>query len=71
MAERYFTISQVGEIEANEFNLNMPRYVDTFRPAPDIDLADAIRDFACVLERKQELRATLTQALASLNRNNT
>jgi type I restriction enzyme M protein len=27
------------EIEENEFNLNIPRYVDTFEPEPEIDVA--------------------------------
>jgi type I restriction enzyme M protein len=27
------------EIEENEFNLNIPRYVDTFEPEPEIDIA--------------------------------
>ncbi len=31
------------EIEDNEFNLNIPRYVDTFEPEPIIDVADALR----------------------------
>jgi type I restriction enzyme M protein len=26
------------EVEENEFNLNIPRYVDTFEPEPDVDL---------------------------------
>ena len=26
------------EIEANDYNLNIPRYVDTFEPEPEVDL---------------------------------
>jgi type I restriction enzyme M protein len=30
------------EIEENEFNLNIPRYVDTFEPEPRVKVKDAI-----------------------------
>jgi type I restriction enzyme M protein len=33
----------MDEIEENEFNLNIPRYVDTFDPEPEIDVRDALR----------------------------
>lgn len=31
------------EIEENEFNLNIPRYVDTFEPEPRVTVKDALR----------------------------
>nr|WP_281444179.1 hypothetical protein [Wohlfahrtiimonas chitiniclastica] len=33
-------VASFDEIEENEFNLNIPRYVDTFEPEPEIPLAD-------------------------------
>jgi type I restriction enzyme M protein len=36
--ERYSHIASFEEIEANGFNLNIPRYVDTFEPEPEVDL---------------------------------
>jgi type I restriction enzyme M protein len=33
----------LDEIEENEFNLNIPRYVDTFEPEPRIEIADALK----------------------------
>lgn len=32
-----------AELEENEFNLNIPRYVDTFEPAPRLPVGDALR----------------------------
>jgi len=32
----------VDEIEENEFNLNIPRYVDTFEPEPRVSVEDAV-----------------------------
>lgn len=33
----------LDEIEENEFNLNIPRYVDTFEPEPRVDVKDALK----------------------------
>ena len=40
-AKRYFTVVERPEIEENEFNLNLPRYVDTFEPEEVIPLEEA------------------------------
>ena len=37
-------VVDLGEVEENEFNLNVPRYVDTFEPEPRIEVADAWRE---------------------------
>ena len=37
--ERYSHTAMFEEIEANGFNLNIPRYVDTFEPEEEIDVA--------------------------------
>lgn len=34
----------VDEIEENEFNLNIPRYVDTFEPEPRVSVDEALRE---------------------------
>jgi len=36
--EKYSYLATFSEIEENEFNLNIPRYVDTFEPEPEIDI---------------------------------
>lgn len=33
----------IDEVEENEFNLNIPRYVDTFEPEPRIEVAAALK----------------------------
>ena len=45
LRKRYFAIVDMEELEENEFNLNIPRYVDTFEPEEKIDLQEAIEDF--------------------------
>jgi type I restriction enzyme M protein len=44
-ARRYFVVSDRAEIEENEFNLNLPRYVDTFEPEEKIEISDALAAF--------------------------
>ena len=39
MIDKYSYLASYAEIEENEFNLNIPRYVDTFEPQPEIDIA--------------------------------
>jgi type I restriction enzyme M protein len=50
---RYFAIVEREELEENEFNLNIPRYVDTFEPEQDIALTDAIDAFKHALSAEQ------------------
>lgn len=37
--EKYSHVAPMSEIEENGFNLNIPRYVDTFEKEPEIDIA--------------------------------
>jgi len=37
--DKYAYLATFAEIEENDFNLNIPRYVDTFEPEPDIDVS--------------------------------
>lgn len=49
--ERYSHRADLAEMEKNGFNLNIPRYVDTFEPEPEIDL-QAVQDEIRELERQ-------------------
>ena len=41
---KHARLVDLEEIERNEFNLNVPRYVDTFKPEPRIEVTDALRE---------------------------
>ncbi|SPJ27174.1 hypothetical protein TRM7615_00656 [Falsiruegeria mediterranea M17] len=41
--ERFSHRANLAEIRENEFNLNIPRYVDTYDPEPDVDLEATTR----------------------------
>jgi type I restriction enzyme M protein len=55
--ERYSHKASFEEIVANNFNLNIPRYVDTFEPEPEVDLQavqNEIRDLEGQLIQTRE-----------------
>ena len=39
---KHARVVDMDEVAENEFNLNVPRYVDTFDPEPRVDVADAL-----------------------------
>jgi type I restriction enzyme M protein len=40
---KHIRVASLEVIEDNEFNLNIPRYVDTFEPEPLIEVTDALK----------------------------
>ncbi len=49
--DKYSYLAAYEEIEENEFNLNIPRYVDTFEPEPEIDIK-AVQEEIDAIEKK-------------------
>ena len=56
---KHARVVALDEIEENEFNLNIPRYVDTFEPEPRVEVKDA-------LEALREAEATAKAAETAL-----
>lgn len=67
LRKRYFAIADMEELEENEFNLNIPRYVDTFEPEEEIDLKQAISEFKNTLSQENALDNTIDELLKVLN----
>ena len=67
LRKRYFSIVDMDEIEENEFNLNIPRYVDTFEPEEQVDLKQAIADFQQAMKEENTAMNTLNELLKTLN----
>jgi type I restriction enzyme M protein len=63
-AKRYFVVADRAEIEENEFNLNLPRYVDTFPPEEEIKLDAALREFGRATEAANDASNRLTNLLS-------
>lgn len=49
----------LDEVEENDFNLNIPRYVDTFEPEPDIDLAEVTASIKSVEAEMADIDASI------------
>lgn len=62
-ARRYFVVAEKGEIEENEFNLNLPRYVDTFEPEEEIKLGPALAELALSEKATTSIRIKLNKLL--------
>ncbi len=61
--EKFAHVATFDEIKKNEFNLNIPRYVDTFEPEPEIDLAEVNKAMA---ETNREIAQNEGELLAML-----
>lgn len=66
LRKRYFAIVDMDDIEENEFNLNIPRYVDTFEPEEQIDLKTAIKDFQKAISAENKVEKELNELLDKL-----
>lgn len=64
--KRYFSVVDMDELEENEFNLNIPRYVDTFEPEEEIDLKEAIKEYSQSLKTESETDNLLVKILSIL-----
>ncbi|WP_417480934.1 type I restriction-modification system subunit M [Maricaulis sp.] len=57
--ERFSHRAGLDEIEENDFNLNIPRYVDTFEAEPDIDLAAVTASIKSVEAEMSDIDASI------------
>jgi len=51
--ERYAHVATMEEIEANGYNLNIPRYVDTAKEEEEIDIAQVKAELEEIIAKKQ------------------
>ena len=64
--DKYSHIASPEEIAENGFNLNIPRYVDTFEPEDEIDVADVQKDIARIEAELAEVRLKMAGHLKEL-----
>jgi type I restriction enzyme M protein len=63
LRKRYFSVVEIEELKENEFNLNIPRYVDTFEPEEEINLKSAIDEFKSLLQTEKNVEISLMRLL--------
>ncbi len=66
--EKYAHVASITEIQENDFNLNIPRYVDTFEEEEEIDI-DAVQMEIDKLEQElAEVREQMSIKLKQIDR---
>ena len=58
--DKYSYVAQPEELEENDYNLNIPRYVDTFEPEPEVDIEEVQNEI-------EELEGELTDVREKMN----
>ena len=64
--EKYSRLATPEEIAENSYNLNIPRYVDTFEPEEEIDVAAVQKDIVRIEAELSEVRAKMMGYLREL-----
>jgi len=65
-ALKFAHVADIDEIRENDFNLNIPRYVDTFEEEKAVDLAEINRQLALDNKEIAELEAKINEQLKIL-----
>ncbi|MFL2095548.1 type I restriction-modification system subunit M [Marinilactibacillus psychrotolerans] len=68
--EKYSHVATYDEIIENDFNLNIPRYVDTFEEEEPISLAEVAQDMKEVQKQIAESNVALAQMVQELTASN-
>lgn len=64
--EKYAHVAQMSEIKANDYNLNIPRYVDTFEEEPPVDVDKLVSDITKTNETIASLQSDLSGMMDDL-----
>lgn len=64
--ERYAHVATMDEIKENDYNLNIPRYVDTFVPEPPVDLGKLTQDMKKTQEEINKNESELLSMMKEL-----
>ncbi len=57
--EKYSHKASLGEIKENEYNLNIPRYVDTFEEEEPIDIEAVVKELKELNEKEGDLEKAI------------
>ena len=64
--EKYAHLASFEEIEQNDFNLNIPRYVDSSEPEEEIQLNDVFSELKKIHSEEEQLTMEINKALHEL-----
>ena len=66
--EKFAHVAEFAEIRENDFNLNIPRYVDTFEEEEEIDIEAVQREIDDLEEELAAVRVKMAEKLRELQR---
>lgn len=64
--DKYAHLATFEEIKSNDFNLNIPRYVDTFEEEEPISIEETFKDFEEICKEEHELSQSLNNYFKDL-----
>ena len=64
--DKYSYLASRDEIKDNDYNLNLPRYVDTFEEEPLVDIDEVKKNIADIEAELAEVQAQLAEYLSEL-----
>jgi type I restriction enzyme M protein len=64
--EKFSYVATFEELSENEFNLNIPRYVDTFEEEAEVDIAEVQKEIKSLEEQLKTVQAELDNYLKEL-----
>lgn len=64
--EKYSHVATLQEIKENDYNLNIPRYVDSSEPPKKIDLNEVVKRMECTHEEIKKCSIELSEMMRSL-----
>ena len=64
--EKFMRVVDLGEIEKNDYNLNIPRYVDTSETVESVDIEQLLEDIDLLESKRCELSASIKNSLKEI-----
>jgi type I restriction enzyme M protein len=64
--DKYAYVANFEEIKGNDFNLNIPRYVDTFEPEPDADMEAVAKEIVSLDSQLVRVKKEMQEYLGEL-----
>ena len=64
--EKYSHVATLSEIKENEYNLNIPRYVDTFEEEPLVDIDEVKKNIEEIEKELAKVQAQMDEYLKEL-----
>jgi type I restriction enzyme M protein len=66
--DKYSYVATVAEVQENDFNLNIPRYVDTFEEEAEVDIAAVQTEIVKLEDELVKVQTEINQYLIQLEK---